>query len=56
MWISIVWIRTKPKVSVPWHSTSVNEASMLLLKDFSNNIPKTKNFFMGDIIKIVSDL
>ena len=39
---------------MPWHSNSVNEASMLLLKDFSNNLKK-KMFFMGYIIKIVLD-
>ena len=50
----MVWTQIKPKVSVPWHSNSVNEASMLLLKDFSNNFKK-KMFFMGYIIKIVLD-
>ena len=41
MWISIVWVhQIKPKVSVPWHCTSVNEAIILLPKDVSNNFTR----------------
>ena len=36
MWISKVCTWIKPKVSVPWHWNSVNEATMLLPKDVSN--------------------
>ena len=48
------WMQIKPNVSVPRRCNSVNEASMLLSKDVSNNFAKTM-FFERDITKIVSD-
>ena len=53
MWISKVCTLIKPKVSVPWQWNSVNEASMLLPQDVSNNFAKAM-FFWREIIKIVS--
>ena len=54
MWIWEVCTRIKPKESVPWQWNSVNEASMLLPKDASNNFTKTM-FSLRDITKVVSD-
>ena len=51
MWISIVWVnQIKPKVSVPWQCTSVNEA-IICFKQFY----KISKNFIRDIRKIVSD-
>ena len=46
--------RIKPKVSAPWHWNSINEASMLLPKDFSNNFAEII-LFLRDIKNIFSD-
>ena len=54
MWMSRVWTWIKPKVSVPWHWNSVNEAIILQPKDVSNNFAKTMSY-VSDAIKIVSD-
>ena len=54
MWISKVCTQIKPKISIPWHWNSVNEASMLLPKYSSKNFTKTV-FSLRDIIKTVSD-
>ena len=55
MWISKVFTKVKPKVSVPWNWNSLNETIMLLPKDVSNNVTKKKMFSLRDITKIVSD-
>ena len=52
MWISKVCNRIKPKVLVPWHWNSVNEAKSLLPKDVSNNFA---TFLSRDITKMFSD-
>ena len=54
MWILKVCTQMKPKISVPWHWNSVNEASMLLTKYISKNFTK-KFFSLRNITKIVSD-
>ena len=54
MWNLEVFIRIKPKVSVPWYWNSVNEASMFPSQDVSKNFTKII-FSLRDIIKIVSD-
>ena len=35
----MVWTQIEPKLLVPWHWYSVNEAIMSLPKDVSNNFP-----------------
>ena len=52
MWFSKVCTQIEPKVSVSWQWNSVNEASILLLKDVSNSFAKTM-FLLREIIKIV---
>ena len=52
MWFSKVCSQIEPKVSVPWQWNSVNEASILLLKDVSNSFAKTM-FLLREITKIV---
>ena len=51
IWISKECTQIKPKVSVLWHSNSVNKAIILLPKDVSNNFTKTM-FSLRDIIKL----
>ena len=51
MWFSTVCSQIEPKVSVPWQWNSVNEASILLLKDVSNSFAKTM-FLLREIVKI----
>ena len=54
IWISKVYNRIKPKVSVPWHWNLINEITILLPRDGSNIFTKAM-FSFSDIIKIVSD-
>ena len=51
IWISKECTQIKPKVSVLWHSNSVNKAIILLPKDVWNNFTKTM-FSLRDIIKL----
>ena len=52
-WISKACTWIKPKVSVPWHWNSVNDAIVSLPKDVPNNFAETM-FYLRDIIKIGS--
>ena len=54
MWISKVCTQIKPKILMPWHRNSINEASMLLPKYVSKNFEKPM-FSLRDIIKAVLD-
>ena len=53
MCISKVYTPTERKASVPWHSNSVNCASMSLRKDIWKNFTKTI-FSLRDVIKYAS--